>query len=101
VSIAGAALLTLLVLPYVAVIASAGRGYLAPFGWIMLTIALAQVAAVTGWGDWFPWAIPLFSAASGPRAIALGLHSYVVMAAACAVGLALTYWWWREADQTR
>jgi len=32
------------------------------FGWAILTIVLAQIAAATGWGDWFPWSVPaLFS----------------------------------------
>ncbi len=102
VDIVGAALLTIAVLPYVALIASAGRGYLPAFGWTILTLMLAQVAAITGWGDWFPWAVPaLFSGMAGPRGDFLGWHSYIVMALACLLGLALTYWWWRDADQPR
>ncbi len=100
--IAGAAILTISLLPYVAVIASAGHGYLPAFGWMLLTLMLAQVAAITGWGDWFPWSIPaLFSGMAGPRAGLLGTHSYMVLAAASMLGLAATYLWWRDADQTR
>ncbi len=102
VSMTGAALLTIALLPYVALIASAGHGYLPAFGWIMLTLMLAQVASITGWGDWFPWAVPaLFSGVAGPRAGLLGPHSYVVVAAVCLLGLAATFLWWRDADQTR
>ncbi len=101
-NIAGASILTIALLPYIALLASAGRGYLPPFGWLILTIMLAQVAAFMGWGDWFPWAIPaLFSGAAGPRAGLLGPHSYVVIVIACLVGLAATFAWWRDADQTR
>ncbi len=98
----GCAVLTLGLTPFVALLASIGRGYLPPFGWTIFTVFLAQLAGATGWGDWFPWAIPgLFSGAAGPRAQWLGIHSYVILALACAAGLALTYRWWRTADQTR
>ncbi len=101
-NIAGASIFTIALMPYVALLASAGRGYLPPFGWLMLTIMPAQVAAFMGWGDWFPWAIPaLFSGAAGPRAGLLGPHSYIVLLIACLIGLAATFAWWRDADQTR
>ncbi len=102
VDMAGAALLTIALLPYVALIASAGRSYLPAFGWIGLTLILAQVATITGWGDWFPWAIPaLFSGMAGPRAGELGTHSYVVIAVVSLLGLAAAFLWWRDADQAR
>ena len=101
-NITGAAILTLALLPFVALLASAGRGYLPAFGWIILTIMLAQVAAIIGWGDWFPWSIPaLFSGVAGPRAGLLGLHSYVVMVVTCSLGLIATILWWRDADHAR
>ena len=101
IGIMGCALLTLGLIPFVAFIASTGRGYLASFGWIILTMILAQFAAIMGWGDWFPWAVPaLFVGIAGPRAEQLGLHSYVVVILASLLGLAATYWWWRNADQT-
>ncbi len=102
VDILGCAVLTLGLIPFVALLASTGRGYLPPFGWTILTVALAQFAAITGWGDWFPWAIPaLFSGAAGPRSNWLGLHSYVILILSSVIGLAATFWWWRNADQTR
>ncbi len=100
--ILGCALLTIGLIPFVALLASIGRGYLPPFGWTILTVFLAQIAGLTGWGDWFPWAVPaLFSGAAGPRSGWLGLHSYVLLGLACLLGLAATYGWWRNADQTR
>jgi ABC-2 type transport system permease protein len=92
--------LTLALMPFVALLASAGRGYLPPLGWAILTMALAQIAAVTGWGDWFPWSVPaLFSGAA--RSAQVGLHSYGAVALTCAVGLVSVFWWWHSADQTR
>jgi ABC-2 type transport system permease protein len=94
--------LTILLMPLVALLASSGRGYLAPMGWAFLTLALAQIAAVLGWGDWFPWSVPaLLSGAAGPEASHLGPHSYVVVVAAFVVGVGATLIWWLRADQTR
>jgi ABC-2 type transport system permease protein len=92
--------LTLALIPFVALLASAGRGYLPPFGWAIFTLALAQIAAATGWGDWFPWAVPvLFSVPA--RSAQVGLHSTIVVALTCAVGLVSIFRWWYTADQTR
>ncbi len=102
VGVLGSTLLNMLLLPYVALFASTGRGYIPPFGWTILMVALAQIAIVMGWGDWFPWAVPgLFSGAAGPRAELLGVHGYVVVIIASIIGVAATYYWWRSADQTK
>lgn len=98
----GSAVLTIALLPFVALLASAGRGYLPSFSWTILTVVLAQIAAVMGWGDWFPWSVPaLFSGAAGPRAELLGTHSYIIVILSSLIGLAATFYWWRNADQTR
>ena len=94
--------MTLLLMAPVALIASMGRGYLPPLGWAVLTIFFSQIVAATGWGDWFPWSVPaLYSGVVGPRAEQLGIHSYVLVSLAGMIGLAATFWWWRNAEQTR
>jgi ABC-2 type transport system permease protein len=98
----GAAGLAIALLPVVALLASMGRGDLLPLGWTILTIVLAQIAAATGWGDWFPWSVPaLFTGVAGPRAELIGLHSYIVVVAVGLIGLVATFYWWRVADQTQ
>ncbi len=100
--ILGAGILTIMLLPFVAFIASMGRGFMPAFGWTMLTVAIAQITAVLGWGGWIPWAVPaLFSGAAGPRAEYLGYHSYIIVVLASAIGLFITFYWWRKADQTK
>ena len=100
--ILGTALLVIALLPFVALLASMGRGYLPPFGWTIFTVVLAQITVVTGWGDWFAWSVPaLFSGAAGPRAALLGTHSYLLVFLASLIGLAATFYWWQNADQTR
>jgi ABC-2 type transport system permease protein len=94
--------LTLALMPPIALLASAGRGYLPPIGWAFLTTFLAQIVAVIGWGAWFPWSVPaLFSELAGPRATQLGVQSYVIVAMTLVAGLAATFAWWHSADQTR
>jgi ABC-2 type transport system permease protein len=91
-----------LLMPFVALFASAGRGYLPALGWTFLTGTLAQIAAVLGWGDWFPWSVPaLLSGMAGPRAEQIGMHSYILVLLTFVTGIAATIAWWRSADQTR
>jgi ABC-2 type transport system permease protein len=102
VDILGSGVLVIILLPFVAFFASAGKGYLPSFGWLIFTVVLAQIAAITGWGDWFPWAIPaLFSGALGPHSEFLGIHSYLLITLTSIAGIAITLYWWRSADQTR
>ena len=96
------ALLSFMLMPFVALFASAGRGYLPPLGWAFLTMALAQIAIVLGWGDWFPWSVPgLLSEMAGPRAEPIGLHSYILVLLTFIAGIAATFAWWQSADQAR
>lgn len=102
VDILGAGILTIMLLPFVAFIASIGRGFMPAFGWAIFTVVIAQIAAIMGWGGWLPWSIPaLFSGAAGPRGAHLGIHSYIIVILASLLGLAATYYWWRNADQTK
>ncbi len=99
--IVGTAVLVIALLPIVAFTASIGRGYMPPFGWTIFSVIMAQIAIITGWGDWFPWSVPaLFSGAVGLRSEQLGVHSYVIVLLASMLGLAATFYWWRNADQT-
>jgi len=99
---AATGVLALALLTPVALFAGVGRGYLPPLGWALLTVAFAQIAVATGWGDWFPWAVPaMVSQAGGPRSAQLGPHSTIVVVLVSVAGLAATLVWWRSADQTR
>jgi len=96
------AFFTFLLMPFVALVASWGRGYLPPIGWTIFSLVCANIAAVLGWGDWFPWAIPVMvSGMVKSQAGAAGLHSYVVIILAFIAGLAATLAWWLKADQVR
>lgn len=95
-------LLTYMLMPLVALLASVGRGYLPPMGWAFATLAVAQIAAVLGWGDWVPWSVPaLLSGAAGPDSSTLLPHSYLVVLMAFVAGTSATLLWWQHADQPR
>jgi ABC-2 type transport system permease protein len=96
------ALLTFLLMSFVALFASVGRGYLPPLGWAFITMASAQIAGVLGWGDWFPWSVPgLLSSFNGPRAEPMAAHSYIMVLLTFVAGAVATFAWWRSADQAR
>ena len=102
VDIIGAGVMTIMLLPFVAFLASIGRGFMPAFGWTIFTVAIAQITAVLGWGGWIPWAVPaLFSGAAGPRSEFLGIHSYMIVFLASLLGTLITFYWWRNADQTK
>ena len=95
-------LLTFMLMPLVALFASLGRGYLPPLGWTILALAFANIVSILGWGDWFPWAVPvLISGMVKSHADQVGLHSYLVVLMAFLVGIAATFSWWQSADQAR
>ena len=52
-----ACLVIVVVLPF-AFFASVGRGYLLPIGVAILALMMANLVAVAGWGEYFPWAVP-------------------------------------------
>jgi ABC-2 type transport system permease protein len=96
------ALLTFMLMPFIALFASVGRGYLPPLGWAFLMMALAQIAGVMGWGDWFPWSVPgLLGNLNGPRTEPIAAHSYIVVLLAFIAGVVATFAWWQSADQAR
>lgn len=95
-----AVLLNYLLMPWVALFASMGRGYLPPLGWAVLTLALAQILTALGRADWFPWAVPaLVGELAGPDAQPIALHGFVLVALAFVIGVIATVAWWRSADQ--
>jgi ABC-2 type transport system permease protein len=83
-----------------ALVASAGRGYLAPVGFTFLVIAIGNILGVLGHGTWFPWAIPmLYAGAAGPQGESVTAWSFVLVALTALLGAAATLAWWERADQ--
>lgn len=96
-TVAISACLTVALATPIAFAASAWRGYLPPIGVMMLAMALAQLVNATGWGAYFPWAVPALYADGE----SLGMVSYVIVALTSLAGLVGTLLWWERADQSR
>jgi ABC-2 type transport system permease protein len=88
------------VLPF-ALLASAGRGYLLPIGGAILTLIMANLVIVTGWGEYFPWSVPGLYATMGGKENALPPISYWIVILTGIAGMFGTYLWWMHADQSR
>ncbi len=91
------ALLTIALTTPVAFFASAGRGYLAPMGFAIIVLVLAQALGAAGWGPLFPWAIPALCAGLGEQHP--DIFSFGLVIATSLGGLAATFAWWNMADQ--
>jgi len=91
-----AGLVIAVALPF-ALFASMGRGYLLPIGVAILMFMMTNLVAIIGWGEYFPWGVPLL--------VAQGAHlnpvSYWIVLLTGLVGMYVTYLWWMRADQSR
>jgi ABC-2 type transport system permease protein len=92
-----ACLVFAVVLPF-AFLASVGRGYLLPLGVAVLTLIMANLMMVAGWGDYFPWGIPALYAQGKDS---LPPVSYMIVILTGLAGIVATYLWWKHADQSR
>ncbi|KUG02449.1 bacitracin abc transporter, permease protein [hydrocarbon metagenome] len=94
-------ILTIALSSPVAFFACVGRGYLAPLGFVVFTLILANIVAVTGYGEFFPWAVPaLYSQVAGEENALPGSISYLLVILTSFAGLIGTICWWRYADHT-
>jgi len=91
------AILTISLVAPIAFIASVGRGYLAPLGAAILVIFLAQIIAIVGYGEYFPWAVPALYSQGSP----IGPVSFLLVFLTGLAGMAGTFLWWELADQTK
>ncbi len=92
-----ACLMIAVVVPF-ALFASIGRGYLLPIGVAILALIMANLVVVAGWGEYFPWAIPmLYSQGKSP----LTPISYWIVLLTGLAGIFGTYLWWKFSDQNR
>jgi ABC-type transport system involved in multi-copper enzyme maturation permease subunit len=78
------------------------KGYLAPLGFVALTLVFAQIIAATGYGYYFPWSVPgLFSGAGGEYKAQLDSTSYLILGMTAIAGYVATVTYWKYADQTK
>ena len=91
-------ILTIILSTPVAFFASYSRGYLAPLGFVIITLILSQIVAAVGHGEYFPWAVPtLYSGLTGENIISWS--SLIIIFITSLLGLLSTLYWWLFADQ--
>jgi ABC-2 type transport system permease protein len=92
-------LTTLLSTP-VALIASFGKGIVAPISFVIVMLILAQIVGLVGWGPYFPWSIPgVHSVPDGTPGMQLVLASYIIIIITFLAGFIGTISQWLHADQ--
>ena len=75
-----------------------GRGYLLPIGVAILMMMLMNLVLILGWGEFFPWTVPILLAEGKEP---MPLFSYAVLLLTGLAGVLGTYVWWKYADQNR
>ncbi|MBL7932349.1 MAG: ABC transporter permease [Bacteroidia bacterium] len=79
-----------------------GKGYLAPLGFVGLTLVFAQVIAAVGYGAYFPWSIPgIFSGSAGEYKAQLNVLSYSILIFTAILGYTGTILYWNHADHSK
>ena len=92
--------LTLLLSTPVAFIAAYGRGIIAPIGFVIVMLIMAQFLGLVGLGPYFPWAIPgVYTVPLGTEGMELVPVSYIIVVLTSLIGFFGTIVWWRKADQ--
>lgn len=97
-----AAGISFLLVPVVAWITTAGRGYMAPLGFAIAMMALGNLFGKTGWAEFFPWSIvPSLIGMVGQPVAGLPAASYVILALTFVVGIGATIAQLRYADNSQ
>ncbi len=92
-------LLTLMLCSPVSYLAGTTTGIIAPLGFIIVTMILAQFVGLIGLGPYFPWAIPgLFSVSTDAEGLQLRVVSYIILIVTFITGYRATVRWWKFAD---
>ncbi|MCB9047129.1 MAG: ABC transporter permease [Chitinophagales bacterium] len=94
--------MTIIIGSPIALFAIWGRGYMAPLGFVALTLVFAQVIGAAGYGAYFPWSVPgLYSGSGGDYKEQLNGLSYCILVLMSIAGYFATVLYWRYADQKK
>lgn len=93
------ALTVVLTLP-LALVASAGRGYLPAISALLALVVITQVVVALGAGAWFPYAAPGMWSGLGGASLAEAVTPLQLLLALPigAASAAATWWWWQTAE---
>lgn len=94
-----AGILTILLSTPIAWLSGISKGVLAPIGFVIGTMILAQFAGILGLGPYFPWSIPgLFSIHKNEPGYIIETTSFLILFITCLSGIWATIRWWNVAD---
>jgi ABC-2 type transport system permease protein len=98
-------LLTIVLSFTFSLVGSITRSYLPAVGCLFLALILGQIISQLGYGEYFPWSIPMYfggaaEALTGKTATPLGLASYIIVAIVSILSLVIMGVWWQNADHT-
>lgn len=94
----GVTLLTIPLSTSVAFFASWSKGYLAPLGFVIISLVLSQIVAAIGYGTYFPWSIPALYGGIIDGEHLLNWCSLLILIVTGLIGIVGTICWWRYAD---
>lgn len=96
------ALLTMALGTLIAFFALWSKGFLAPLGFLVLTLIFAQLIPIVGWGYYFPWSIPSIYCGAAGEVLKSRLNewSYLSLIFTSFAGYILSIAWWKYSDQT-
>ncbi len=93
-------LLTIMLNTVIGYVCGKSRGIIAPIGFVLFMVVMAQLIAMVGWGPYFPWAIPgVFSVSDSESGFHLVPVSYIILLLTSLAGIGATYNYWNNADQ--
>ncbi|HLR23903.1 MAG TPA: ABC transporter permease [Pseudogracilibacillus sp.] len=92
-------LLTIALSTPVAFFACYSQGYLAPLGFVIITLVFSQIIAAAGFGAYFPWAIPALYSGVTEGSQSLHLSSLLIVLIISVLGIISTMYHWLFADQ--
>lgn len=93
------ALYTILLSTVVGFVVSYAKSIIAPIGFVLLMVIMAQFIAIAGWGAYFPWSIPgVFTVSNSVEGMQLFPMSYIILLFTFLLGLFSTYAHWKYAD---
>jgi len=71
---------TILLSTVVGFIVSFSKSIVAPLGFVLLMVIMAQFTALLGWGSYFPWSIPgVFTVSNSVEGMQLFPVSYLIL----------------------
>lgn len=83
-----------------AFVACLTRGYIAPIGFLIVTLILGNFIGMLGFAPYYPWGIPALYAIKGVESTHIGMPSIIIVIMTSIAGLIATLAWWRYSDQS-